>query len=249
MTFLYRYQDGAAVREERIKASSEADAYSLLRKSGVRPMKVWPAPGFLNRLSALGKRGLAIVVLSAVCGVLSLVLYFALRTPHSALSAQPRHQIYGDPALMSELRASGYANVFENEGDRILAFYAQPGVLVQPSQANHEALTADATFTVAADDPREVRELKAIVLGMKDELRDYLANGIGTPRTYLDRLDARQRKESEIFSLAVDALKDKTDPSEYEKVNASLRRIGLKTIPIPANRNSENTPLTGDGDF
>lgn len=208
----------------------------MLRKSGVRPMKVWPAPGILNRISALGKRGLAIIVLSAVCGVLSFVLYSALRTSHSALSAQPRHQIYGDPALMSELRATGYANVFENEGDRILAFYAQPGADVPTAATNHTALTLATTFAFSSDDPREVQELKSIVLGMKDELREYLANGVGTTETYLRRLQERQAEEAAIFERERDALKNIDDPAEYERVNAALRKIGLKTIPMPSSK-------------
>lgn len=209
----------------------------MLRKSGVRPMKVWPAPGLLNRISALGKRGLAIILLSLA--LIAIMVGRGLRSapPANTLSQpSPRHQIYGDPALMSELRATGYANVFENEGDRILAFYAQPGADVPTAATNHTALTLASTFAFSSDDPREVQELKSIVLGMKDELREYLANGVGTTETYLRRLQERQAEEAAIFERERDALKNIDDPAEYERVNAALRKIGLKTIPMPSSK-------------
>ena len=259
MTFLYRYQDGANVREERIKASSESDAYSLLRKSGVRPMKVWPAPGILNRVSALGKRGLAIIVLGVLCLVLGAVVLSWSRTEKrvsrwggavSAAQTAPRHQIYGDPALISEMEATAYASVFTHPGERLLAHYAQPGhrVTLPPAlRASHLALSSSLTNEIAivADNPREIQELKSIVLGMKDELREYLANGVGTTESYLRRLQERQAEEAAIYEREANALKNIDDPAEYERVNAGLRRLGLRTIPAGKGEGKnvpENTP-------
>ena len=42
---------------------------------------------------------------------------------------------------------------------------------------------SDTPRQFSPDDSREVRELKQIVNGMREELREYLANGNGTPRS------------------------------------------------------------------
>ena len=46
-------------------------------------------------------------------------------------------------------------------------------------------LAADKDIQIAVDDSREVRELKQIVNGMREEMREYLANGNGTPRSVI----------------------------------------------------------------
>ena len=60
-------------------------------------------------------------------------------------------------------------------------------------------LTADKDIQIAADDSREVRELKQIVNRMREEMRGYLANGNGTPRSYWRRLNERTLSEMKIY--------------------------------------------------
>ena len=112
---------------------------------------------------------------------------FALKTrPVIVEQAEPttqRHQIYGVPAIIEDMVANGYASVFAKDGERYLAAYAMPG-----SEMPEGALrlrTPDVLATaltnvvaIAEDDPREIAELKAIVNGMEDELREYLADGV-----------------------------------------------------------------------
>ena len=82
------------------------------------------------------------------------------------------------------------------------------------------------------DDFREAAELKLIVKGMKDEIRRYLANGVGTPTTYVRRLRERQFREIQIYTRAVEDLKREKNHSRREHINASLRAMGLKTVPL-----------------
>lgn len=238
MKFLYGYKTKDNVeREGEIKASSRDDAFRQLKAQGIRPYKVVLAPGFLNRLQSYGKRTYAIVVLCALCLVLCAVV---VRTKHEARSTAdgplPRHQIYGDPATMEELARTDYAVVFDDVGLRFLSRYAQPGVINPKAPApSSEVLDALAkcvnTPVVFADgEPREHRELKQIVLTLQEELKAYLANGIGTPKRYVWRLNERQEREAQIYFTAVNDVKKSTDPALRDRINESLRAIGLRTI-------------------
>ena len=244
MKFLYGYKTKSnETREGAIDAPSRDDVYRELKQKGIRPFKVELAPGLANRLRSLGKRTYAIVILSvALVIALVLALHSTLFAFHSAVSAQPRHQIYGDPALMDELARGDYAAVFSHPGHRFLAHYAQPGAM-PPRTAL--AAAADPKLPAALRDcqtapiafvdgePREHNELKRIVLSMCEELGRYLANGIGTPERYVRRLNERQNREAQIYFTAKHDLEKETDLAKWERINASLRAIGLKTIPPP----------------
>ena len=96
------------------------------------------------------------------------------------------------------------------------------GVDVFEAYARGE-LAAEKDIEVADADSREVRELKQIVNGMREEMREYLANGNGTPRSYWRRLNERTRRE----------LENEKSPEVWDEKNAALRRLGLRTIPTP----------------
>ena len=240
MKFIYGYKTSAnEEREGEISASSRDAVYRQLKAQGIRPFKVVLAPGFGNWLASLGKRVYAIVVLCALCLVLCAVV---IRTKHEAQGAAdsplPRHQIYGDPALMDELARTNYETVFVDPGLRILAHYAQPGAIV-PAEVRNGAdasavgKCADAPVAFKDGEPRECRELKRIVLTMQAELKRYLANGKGTPERYVRRLNERQNREAQIYYTAQHDLEKKPTVERWEKINASLRAIGLKTFPMP----------------
>ena len=86
---------------------------------------------------------------------------------------------------------------------------------------------------IAAEDSREVRELKQIVNGMREEMRGYLANGNGTPRSYWRRLNERTLSEMQIYERTRRELEKETRPEIWEQKNESLRILGLRTIPVP----------------
>lgn len=78
-----------------------------------------------------------------------------------------------------------------------------------------------------------MRELKEIVNGMHEEMRAYLANGNGTPKSYWRRLLERTQQEMQIYERTRRELEKETDESVWEKKNEALRRLGLRTIPNP----------------
>jgi len=237
--FVYQYRTREnAVRSGEIAAADREAAFRALKARGIRPSRLEDAPGIVNKVLGKGKRWIAIGMLAALACALAVR---SLRVPPARQStSSPRHQIYGEPALMEELERSEYADVFALPGERKLAKFAQPGV-VQPFRDRGwrgafaaelgAALTNEIAF--AEGERREVRELKMIVNGMKDELRRYLANGVGTPESYVRRLEERQVKELNMYNLAKAELEKETDLEKFEARNAALRVVGLRTIPLP----------------
>ena len=239
MTFRYGYNNKKNEKcEGEIVASSKADVYAQLRKQGIKPYFVELKPGLLNKLQSFGKRGLAIVVLAvALVVTIAIILHSSLLTLNSDVSAQPRHQIYGDPAIMSDLANSDYATVFADPGERLLARYAQPGVIPANTENDWRVLTkatVENAVVISPDDSREVQELKRIVLWMKDELRQFLADGEDAA-TYSRRLVERLREEVGIYETAKRDLEKEKDERVWDEKNERLRRIGLRTIAKPKN--------------
>ena len=68
---------------------------------------------------------------------------------------------------------------------------------------------------------------------MREEMREYLANGNGTARSYWRRLNERSLSEMQIYERIVRELKNETSHAVWEEKNDALRRIGLRTIPNP----------------
>lgn len=64
------------------------------------------------------------------------------------------------------------------------------------------------------EDSREAKELKQIVKqivnGMREEMREYLANGNGTPRSYWRRLNERTTQEMQIYERTCRELEKET---------------------------------------
>ncbi|MBO7166302.1 MAG: hypothetical protein J6V88_02125, partial [Kiritimatiellae bacterium] len=97
-------------------------------------------------------------------------------------------------------------------------------------------LAADKDIAISADDPREIRELKQIVNGMRDEMRAYLANGNGTPRSFWRRLNERTLSEMQIYDRTKRELEKEQSSEVWEQKNEALRTLGLRTIPLPEER-------------
>ena len=71
--------------------------------------------------------------------------------------------------------------------------------------------------------------MKQIINGM----REYLANGNGTPRTFWRRLNERTTQEMQIYERTRRELEKETSEAVWEQKNDALRRLGLRTIPNP----------------
>ena len=246
MIFLYRYQDrDRGVVEGSVSASSEADAYSMLRKQGVRPMNVWPKPGFVNRLSAIGKRGLAIVLLSIAVVVSVVSVYHAQnevavlrRGAGESLSPLQRQQL---PPVAVE---------FPFVAERTLALFARPGSDAGLSLTNGAAelfCDLDAALQHQLDsepgDTDAAIRLKRIVAGLKFEVRMVLASGRGVDDV-LEFLLSRQRMENAFRTDKLQSVRE--GRISAHAANEELRAAGLAEIGL---QESKESGLTNDRSF
>ena len=238
-----------------MNASSREEVFTVLRAKGIKAIKVTAADGSKANGEQRGLRKRAVAGLVALAAVVAgVVAYFsgertgAATAANSAMSA-PRHQIYGDPAVVSILERGDFADALPREGDRLLAVFAQPGKLMcargadprRLPQAQADSFAAYAAAELSAEkdvqlideDSREAKELKQIVNGMREEMREYLANGNGTPRSFWRRLNERTAQEMQIYERTRRELEKETSEEAWEQKNDALRRLGLRTIPNP----------------
>lgn len=244
MKFVYHYKTSDGERHEGIYcAASREKVYDELKAKGVKPFGVELAPGLANRISSLGKRWMAIVILGICLIVIGAWWIADLNYINEELNGPMiRRQIYGDPALMTELQQSGFATVFEQEGERYLARFAQPGIFLSPDVdvapgSLVECLSHE--IKVADSDPREVSELKRIVMWMKNELREYLSVGVGTPERYIQRLAQRRAEEISIYEKFRKEIESTKDASVAKMLNDKLKAIGLPTVVVSEGERSE----------
>ena len=240
MKFAYAYKTPDGTRhEDTFEAKSREEVFSSLRANGVKPIKVWEIHSrfYVSRRTR-------VIILLAVALAASLVYILVAPPPEPSAKRQvsgttaPRHQIYGDPATWENIERDGFSSVFKCDGDRILALYAIPGKAVSGTLglsrgAVLKALAdcKDKDIVVEESDVAEAIELKRIVQGMKEELRWYVADGVGTVETYLYRLCERQEEEVRIFERTSVELESNPDEKLREERNAALRAMGLRTIP------------------
>lgn len=256
MKYIFAYKTSDGVRhEDSLDAESRDEVFQVLRGRGIRPIKVVAADGSKANGEIRGLRKRAVFALVALAALVAGVVAYlggertgAATAANSAASA-PRHQIYGDPAIMEGLERGDFAAVLPRAGDQMLAVFAQPGKLMCAKGTNPRLLdaTMEAAFTVYAKDElaadhdiaidageeRELRELKQILNGMREEMRYYLANGNGTPRSFWRRLNERTAQEMQIYERTRRELEKETSEDVWEQKNDALRRLGLRTIPNP----------------
>ena len=242
-------------------APSREAVFEALRAKGIKAIKVVAADGSKangEREEARRKKdevwryavAAAVVVLVSLASLVSLKSFFSGNDkPAGPVAATPRHQIYGDPAIMDGLEHGDFGTVLPREGDRLLAVFAQPGKLMCQSGFNPQWLSAaqleafsryardelapERDLPVDAASPREERELRQIVNGMREEMRGYLANGNGTPRSFWRRLNERTGEEMQIYERTRRELENEKSAEARERRNDALRRLGLRTIPSP----------------
>ena len=256
MKYTYAYKTSDGVRhEDSLDAGSRDEAFAVLRGRGIRPIKVVAADGSKANGELHGVRKGVVAGLVALAALVAGVVAYlgggrtAVRTSADPAASAPRHQIYGDPAVVSAFERGDFADALPRDGDRLLAMFAQPGKLmcargVDTRRMPAEDMAAFARYAeaelaverdVAIDpaDSREVAELKQIVNGMRGEMREYLANGNGTPRSYWRRLNERTAQEIHIYDRTRRELEKESSEDVWERKNDALRRLGLRTIPNP----------------
>ena len=256
MKYTYAYKTSDGVRhEDSINAASREEAFAELRKRGIKAIKVVAADGSKANGEVRGVRKRAVATLVALAAISAGVVAFFSGTRTAAVvaansaTASPRHQIYGDPAIVETFERGDFSNVLSREGDRLLAVFAQPGRLMCAKGTNPRLLSqnaaekfaayakselaADKDILISTGETREIRELKQIVNGMRDEMRSYLANGNGTPRSYWRRLNERTLEELRIYDRTKRELENERSSEVWEQKNEALRTLGLRTIPLP----------------
>ena len=246
MKFVYEYRtsDNIPHRDVTVAPTKEA-AYESLKARGIKPAKVWEAPGFFNKAFGKGKRWIAICVLTTALVVLCFCIRpvatkaakesqdRVLRQIEDASLYEDRGQIYGPAVVMSELESSNFGSVFKTDVDRFLAAYAIPGRKVTsvavciPQDVSVEDL--EIPVPVLDDDYAEVKQLKRIVNGMRRELAEYLVAG-GSVSGYVQRLEIRQKAESAILERAKIAVVREQDLESLKRTNVDLRAKGLPML-------------------
>ena len=254
MKFVYSYNTRQNERREglTISAPNRDAAFSELNRQGIRPYKLQPAPGLWNKVLALGGRGFAIIGLAAVLVVavaVSLVQHKELERDgevreivSGAITSKVRRQLIGDQGVIEKGIRTGWEDAFAHEGERFLASFAIPGIPATVRTTNVAALEEALKRKVEAADTDgiEARQIKAMVEGMKDELRRFVAAG-GTIEQYGRRLVARQNDEIAIYTRTSNEIEQaaksgigKTEVAELvDRRNEELRRMGIKLVQMP----------------
>lgn len=249
MKFGYSYKTPDGVRHESFyHADTKEDVFADLRKKGIRPIKVWevaPRRAFPIRPSTVILALLALALFAAFAAYVML----SGRSPHDrSPQSEDRSQIYGDPGILQTCESREWSNVFENEGERFLARFAQPGIPVRLTGNAWRKTVADALkakpapVPVRDSDSAEIAKMKRMVNGMKNELAQYVADG-GTVEEYIAEVLQRQSIEEKIVinfkaefeKLERDANAKNRDEiiSKWNAKNVLLRQMGLRTVLIP----------------
>lgn len=220
MKYKYLYQD----RQNRncegwIKAKNRENAYTLLRKQGIKPYRII-GDDPVNWLPwAIGG-----VVAALIAAVAALGILMARKGMETA--AMPRHQ----------LEAAIDYDALPTALDKYLAWFAQPGRWVERPEAGEEEFAVFALDLAAELEVKgEQAELRRILKGMRAEMAAMLAEG-KTVKDYCDYLEERQERE-ETMRLKAQASVDKA-PESYRElvwrgVNAKLKEMGIKELDRP----------------
>ena len=243
-SFAYKTSDGVR-HEDSLEAGSRDEVFEVLRGRGIRPIKVVAADGSKanGEVRGVKKRVVAaLVALAAIGAVVVTSLYNRAIAPSlpEFEAGQTRRQIIGDTAIIDKGIATGWSEVFAEEGDRFFASFAIPGVKAGQRNTTVEEIMAalERNIGAADSDGMEARQIKAMVSGMKAEARAYIRAG-GTIVEYGKRLTERQDAEIAIYERAraeVDNARKTMDQGDFlalwEERNDQLRNLGIKLIPL-----------------
>ena len=126
-----------------MNASSREEVFEALRARGIKAIKVVAADGSKANgapaprgwAAAWGHAALPVIALAVIAvGVVAFISGERTGAANSQLStlnsqlSSTRRQVIGDVAVIEKGIRTGWAEVFEREGDRFLASFAIPGV-------------------------------------------------------------------------------------------------------------------------
>lgn len=257
-TYAYKTSDGRR-HEASMEAGSREAVFEALRAQGIKAIKVVAADGSKANGASTdggGRRGRRRLVIAA----LSLLLIVALSggaawvvagrraasadgAAQSFLTARTRRQVIGDLAVIEKGVNTGWADVFEHEGERFLASFAIPGVRAGQRNTTEEELLAAINRPSprpARQDrfPLEAEQIVSMVEGMKAEARAYIRAG-GSAVGYGRRLTERQDAEIAIYNRVrseAEAAR-KTMPADafeafLDERNDELRNLGIRPVTL-----------------
>ena len=246
-TYAYKTSDGTR-HEATMVAKSRDEVFAELRKQGIKAIKVVAADGSKanGEMHGVRKRVVAALVAFVALGV-GLLSYLSGTRSGGDLddsvttafaTGQDRRQVIGDAAIIEKGIRNGWSDVFQLEGERFLASFAIPGVKAGQRNTSEKEFAAalEKKCVVTASDSLEARQIKAMVEGMKNEARRYIAAG-GTIVEYGKRLTERQDAEIAVYNrVKADIEKARATMTEsefmtyWEKRNDELRNLGIKTV-------------------
>lgn len=220
-----------------IEAKDRTDAYAQLRKRKIRPYKI------LGRNPVAWRRWTAIAVLAVLCAGLTAYLLIGRGRGQAVPATAERHQIYGDPFTLQRLSANGWRDTFADAGDAWLARHAIPGETCDcKGLASRTNVLSTVLLEIGEKDSPELVKMKQIVNCMKIELRDYL-RGRGNQLDYMLLCDERIQKEMQFakrarvqfstLSSRYRGMPKAKYNAEWERINDSLRALGLPTVVMP----------------
>ncbi len=243
MDFVYSYKTADGVRHEaEISAPSRDAAFVALRLQGIRPIKVVAVETPHGKSHVVRKWifRFAIMIVSAVVGAVALQMSYS-KYGSSTIDKEsdsndnadgivalprPRGQIGGFATL-------DLASVFNHPSEVYLSRYAQPGIPLD-EDARSPGLEEDlinclkSPIIILPRDPDNVKELKRIVVGIKNDITLLLASGRGL-NDILAWLDARQKMERVYRERILnDSLRH---ASSREDTNHLLHTLGLEELP------------------
>ena len=246
-TYAYKSSDGTR-HEASIEAESREAVFETLRAQGIRPIKVVAADGSKanGEIRGVRKRVVAAIVVFAVLLVGNLAYFGGMRSQKKRgaeptfVAEQTRRQVIGDTAVVDKGIATGWSDVFQEEGERFLASFAIPGVKAGQRNTTVDEIDAALHRSIVAtpDDTMESRQIKAMVEGMKAEARAYIAAG-GSIVEYGKRLTERQDAEIAIYERTrsdIEQARETMSKDDFltfwEERNDQLRNLGIKLVPL-----------------
>ena len=154
-----------------------------------------------------------------------------------------RRQIIGDAAIIEKGLRTGWADVFDAEGDRFLASFAIPGVAPAIRSTTEEKLREaleTQTLGNSTTQTLEARQIRAIVSGMKKEINKLLKDGwtlrevgIALVRRQEQEIGYYERAKTEIETAAKSKMSPKALEELLDRRNDSLRKLGIRLVSMP----------------
>ena len=245
-TYAYKTSDGAR-HEDSMEAESREAVFEALRGQGIRPIKVVAADGSKANGAPVGvrRRVVAVSILVAVIATVGATAAFLrIVRPPAEMDAfqtnQTRRYPIGDAAIIEKGILTGWSDVFEHEGDRFLASFAVPGVKATQRNTTVDEIKAalGRKIELTPDDGLEARQIKAMVAGMKQEARAYIAAG-GSVVNYGRRLTERQDAEIAAYERtkadlerAKETMSGNALINYWESQNDKLRNLGIRPLTL-----------------